>query len=191
MCVCVCECMCDFLTSQCELPHCSQHSSLVPGHRHTGPRSGRQPSWWQKHTHICITHAIIMRRLKAVKVMLSFLDKTQVFEWSTQLVAGLKHQEAVSLCFVADGDQSNAHSISGSLLPPLKYLCIYGRKVPLIYETYSPRESSFCKKHTIYKCNIKEKRQVSHTCIKLNVFHLSIAIWFRISGNDHFLHHNF
>lgn len=49
--VCVCMCVCDFLTSQCVLPHCSQHSSLVPGHRHTGPQSGMQPTRWQKHTH--------------------------------------------------------------------------------------------------------------------------------------------
>lgn len=82
-------------------------------------------------------------------------------------------------------------------------ICVL-QKVPLIYEIYSPRESrsrwqhkqfqihyNYCKKHTIYKSNIKEKRQVGHTCNKLKAFHLSIAIWFRISGNNHFLHHNF
>lgn len=33
-----------FLTSQCALPRCSQRSSLVPGHHHTGLRSGTQPA---------------------------------------------------------------------------------------------------------------------------------------------------
>lgn len=58
-------CVCDFLTSQCVLPRCSQRSSLVPGHRHTGPQSGMQPTWWERDTHAC--HVWLSLRPTAVE----------------------------------------------------------------------------------------------------------------------------
>lgn len=71
--MCFCVCVCCFLTSQCALPRCSQHSSLVPGHHHTGPRSGMQPAWWQEHTYCC--HVWFSLRETAVKL-----------HWLTQLL---------------------------------------------------------------------------------------------------------
>lgn len=60
-------CVCDFLTSQCVLPRCSQRSSLVPGHRHTGPQSGMQPTWWERDTHTHACHVWLSLRPTAVE----------------------------------------------------------------------------------------------------------------------------
>lgn len=53
--VCVWMCVWILLTSQYELPRCSQRSSPVPGHHRTGPRSEMQPAWREEQQHIHVT----------------------------------------------------------------------------------------------------------------------------------------